>query len=120
MAEHSPTPWRLQIDEVGPEFTDVPIVDANGEPVVITDSGCYPPDNATADLIVEAVNERDRLRELVRRMLPCVESTIGTLELNTGDDSGFPASLQEKLNKKAAELRALLREAREALGEGEP
>ena len=116
MAEHSPTPWRLQIDEVGPEFTDVPIVDANGEPVVITDSGCYPPDNATAALIVEAVNgveatrklqrtllgwsiERDRLRDLVRRMCDELESHYHE-----------PGSMDDP---------CIVREAREAIGEGE-
>ncbi len=105
MAEHSPTPWRLQIDEVGPEFTDVPIVDANGEPVVITDSGCYPPDNATAALIVEAVNERDRLRDLVRRLVSDWERFV---------DDG-PLSYPDERQRAAT-----IREAREALGEAQP
>jgi len=57
MTSKSPTPWTLDLDKVGPEFTDWPIRDANGNPVVQTDSGCYPPDNETAAMIVEAVNE---------------------------------------------------------------
>lgn len=138
MDKHSPTPWRLELDEAWPEFTDYPIRDANGDPVVQTDSGCYPPDNATAALIVEAVNEHvarhrmidistydhictenDRLRDLVRRMMPCVDMTIGTLELNVGEESGFPISVKRKFMAKSAELRALRKAARKAVGEGE-
>lgn len=57
-----PGPWRYEPDEVAC-FTDEPILDANGEPVVITDSGVYPPGPETARFIVDAVNERDRLIE---------------------------------------------------------
>lgn len=57
MSSNSPTPWRLDLDKEWPEFTDCPIRDANGNPVVQTDSGVYPPDNETAALIVKAVNE---------------------------------------------------------------
>lgn len=83
-----PGPWRLDLDEIAC-FTDRPILDANGEPVVITDSGVYPPGPETARFIVDAVNnadswrkgyikarternafllERDRLRDLVGKL----------------------------------------------------
>lgn len=58
MSKKHPTPWRLDFDDAYPEFTDAPIIDANGEPVVVTDSGVYPPDNETADEIVTAMNNQ--------------------------------------------------------------
>ena len=61
-AKH-PGPWRCEFDEIWPAVTDQPILDANGEAVVVTDSGCYPPDPETARFIVDAVNERDDLVE---------------------------------------------------------
>ena len=70
-AKH-PGPWRCEFDEIWPAVTDQPILDANGEAVVVTDSGCYPPDPETSRFIVDAVNgyaallaERDALRRLV-------------------------------------------------------
>lgn len=63
-AEH-PLPWRFEAED---RFEDWPIRDANGEPVVVTDSGFYPPDNETAREIVEAVNSRERLLRLLRRV----------------------------------------------------
>ena len=73
-AKH-PGPWRCEFDEIWPAVTDQPILDANGEPVVVTDSGCYPPDPETARAIVDAMNgratllaERDTLRRLVGKL----------------------------------------------------
>lgn len=59
MSKKHPTPWRLDFDDAYPEFTNAPIIDANGEPVVVTDSGVYPPDNETADEIVTAMNNQE-------------------------------------------------------------
>ena len=101
-AKH-PGPWRCEFDEIWPAVTDQPILDANGEPVVVTDSGCYPPDPETARAIVDAMNcqatlfaSRDRMRDLVRRLA----DFIGKSEIDWLDP--VPAQL-------------LLREAREAL-----
>jgi hypothetical protein len=58
------------------------------------------PDDAA--LIVEAVNGRDRLRELVRRMIPSVEAAL---------------ALSEAEGEALDRWLTLLREAREALGE---
>ena len=44
-----PRPWRLGED-------DGEIVAANGEAVVVTDSGFYPPGRFVAQLICDAVN----------------------------------------------------------------
>ena len=90
-----PGPWRLDLDEVAC-FTDQPILDANGEPVVVTDSGVYLPGPETARFVVEAVNACERLRDLVGRLADNIERyhLVGERD------------------------RALLREARAALGKG--
>lgn len=53
-----PRPWKaLPGDEIEGEGRRCDgIVDANGHSVVVTDSGFYPPDLETAQLIVDAVN----------------------------------------------------------------
>jgi len=83
--ETSPRPWRVEDDQ---------IVDANGLAVTPIDGGASVSD-ANAALIVDAVNERDRLRDLVRRFLDLF--TPGTIH---------PAGTMERL----------LREARAAIG----
>lgn len=60
--EVPPRPWRVVTEKC---FTsdDVEcwgIVDANNNPIVVTDCGHYPPNIKTAELIVELVNEQDR------------------------------------------------------------
>ena len=59
---------------------------------------------ANAALIVDAVNERDRLRDIVRRL---ADSLQGIMDAADGKGEGV---LDE----------ALLREARAAIGEGKP
>ena len=53
MSEKHPTPWTLIAED---EFEDSPILDKNGDYVLVRDSGCYPPDLDTCREIVEAVN----------------------------------------------------------------
>jgi len=48
-----PRPWRV----VAHDGDCCAIVAANDEPVVITDSGFYPPDKLTAQIICDAVND---------------------------------------------------------------
>ena len=84
MAEHSPTPWRL---------TGQTIRDAEGGVVM---SAINPADMETRRLIVAAVNERDRLRDIMRGL-------VAILETITLEDHEIE----------------LLDEAREALGEEE-
>ncbi len=105
MAEHSPTPWRVD---------DIFILDADGGAIAAM---CEPEYTVDAAFIVEAVNgvdatlklqrallgwtlERDRLRDLVRRLAQRLQ--MARLE-------GFGGLEREKL----------LDEAREAIGEGE-
>lgn len=57
MSEKHPTPWKFDIDDA-----DEPIKDANGERVFATDDGFLGPDDDTIREIVDAVNERDKLK----------------------------------------------------------
>ena len=84
--EHSPLPWCVMrfTEEDEPDR----IIDANGDEVAIELL------EADAALIVDAVNERDRLRDLVQRLV----NQFGNLT-SYEDDA------------------AILREARAAIGE---
>lgn len=57
MSKEHPTPWKFDIDDA-----DEPIKDANGEQVFRTDDGFLGPDDDTVREIVDAVNERDKLK----------------------------------------------------------
>lgn len=87
-ASASPRPWRMMTTGTLDPVTQV--VDANGRP--ISDRRHI---RANLALIVAAVNERDRLRDIVRRM----EDNLARYHLIGERD------------------RALLREARAAIGE---
>lgn len=104
MSDSNPRPWRLDSDTIR---------DANGCVVV---SALNPCGRETRRLIVDAVNERDRLaadearyrahnvvlRDIVRRLLPSLQQDIA----------------QCNGPKQAPRLAALLDEASAALGEG--
>lgn len=98
MDKHSPTPWRLAPGDNPPDFSCT--VDARGCFVFGDNSG---PKKADAALIVDAVNERARLRELVRRLADTLQSIIDAAE---GRGVG-------RLDE------GLVREAREATGESQ-
>ena len=114
-AEPSPRPWRC---ECGPTVNSV--IAANGA-VVVPHTGYA----ANAALIVDAVNERDRLRDIVRRLLPLAETTVENIRaLGT---ARFPFLEQIKsdrlrgdINREVANAEHLLRVARAAIGEGKP
>lgn len=125
--EASPRPWRVEENVVGWSSF---IVDANGDGV----AACWRPaldekerqyNEANAALIVDAVNERDRLRDLVRRLLPLAETTAENIRaLGT---ARFPFEEQVKsdrlrgdINREVANADHLLREARSAIGEDKP
>lgn len=103
-ANASPRPWRVEDPFPGQretkrqhgfrEYADV--LDRNG--IYIAQN--LPPE--TAALIVDAVNERDRLRDIVRRLLPSIRRDIA----------------QCNGPKQAPRLAALPDEARAAIGEG--
>ena len=84
--EPSPRPWSVD---------GIDISDANGEPV--TPLYFNEQDEANAALIVDAVNERDRLRDIVRRLSRHLANYITSESEND-----------------------LLREARAAIGEDAP
>ena len=87
MNKHSPTPWTIRPHLPDAHFEVV--ADANDNTV----GTATLPENAS--LIVEAVNGRDRLRDIVRRMIDFMERKHAVSDHD----------------------RALLDEAREAVGE---
>ncbi len=95
-AEASPRPWRC---ECGPTVNAV--IAANGA-VVVPHTGYA----ANAHLIVDAVNERDRLRDIVKRMADKLEVHRGIFTAsNVWSETG------------CHETCSLIREARAAIGE---
>ena len=100
MAEHSPTPWQVRYNDT--------VADAIGAKV----AACWRPANAA--LIVEAVNERDRLRDLVRRLAEYIRHSVcdcegpWQIDITSSGDGDYHANAND-----------LLREAREALGEAQ-
>ena len=90
---HSPTPWRV----VHGPARGLVILDAGGEAVAATLDPARQRSEADAAYIVEAVNERDRLRDIMRRL-------VAILDTITLEDHEI----------------ALLDEAREALEEEVP
>lgn len=132
MAEHSPTPWHVERNSLG---WATRIADSNGYQV----ASCWgawgdtaiEPAQADAALIVEAVNavdttrrllrtllgwyaERDRLRNIVRRLADSLDYALDQAggEWQSDLDSGSEPNFSKE--------RALVREAREAVGEQEP
>ena len=79
-----------------------------------------------AALIVAAVNERDRLRDIVRDALPFIEGAIDTVSTIIGDAEmskavgkcGSPP--KDVLEAFVADGRRVLREARAEIGEDAP
>lgn len=144
MSKEHPTPWTFHAVDA---CEDQPILDANGNEVLVRDSGVYPPDLDTCREIVDAVNERERLRaeladkarnyedviafhirteeslrDIVRRLLPLAETTVENIRaLGT---ARFPFLEQIKsdrlrgdINREVANADHLLRDARDAIGE---
>ena len=109
--EPSPRPWRVD---------GIDISDANDEPV--TPLYFNEQDEANAQLIVDAVNERERLLDIVRRAIPFVEGVVNAGALIKADDPDIvPFLTQEQKDaarKAYEEAVPLLAEARETIGEG--
>lgn len=110
--EANPRPWRVKRSPIGSNTWIV-----SGETFVASASR-----HADAALIVDAVNEQDRLRDIVRRMLPLAETTVENIRaLGT---ARFPFMEQIKsdrlrgdINREVANADYLLRVARDAIGE---
>ena len=108
MSKEHPTPWTFHAVDA---CEDQPILDANGNEVLVRDSGVYPPDLDTCREIVDAVNERDRLRDIVRRFADLTDSLIANYEYRYRDDQNSMAFV--------GNVRDFIREARAEIGEGE-
>ena len=101
--ESSPRPWRVGESASG---TMSCIHDANGEHI----ASCFGiPTEADAALIVDAVNERDKLRDIVRRLADLSESLLANYEYRYREDANSMAFVEN--------TRGFLREARAAIGE---
>ena len=62
--EHSPLPWHVWSADVCVQG----IYAANGDRIVETDSGVYPPESNDAAYIVRCVNAHDKLVEALREI----------------------------------------------------
>lgn len=100
--EPSPRPWRAKRSPIGSNTWIV-----SGEVFVATVSS-----PADAALIVDAVNERDRLRDLVRRLVRVAQDTLEFAEAMSGIVPDNPERAKAR-----SEITSLLREARAAIGE---
>lgn len=112
-AEPSPRPWRAEQNVVG--WTSF-IVDANGDGVAACwrtargdDEKERQYNEANAALIVAAVNERDRLRDALKRIAGYEDGIVGCIE--SGHASGIDWD---------GITFAMIQEARAALGEDKP
>lgn len=111
--ESSPRPWTWDIND----DDQLMLYDADGNPLgQLFDHGC----ESEATLIVAAVNERERLRDLVKRMIPFVEKCHSdALDLSKTIKGicalkGVDTSEIDRIN---SEHDALIAEARTAIGE---
>ena len=102
--EPSPRPWRVADYAQCPVLADV--FDASGSPSGLVAGELK---HADAALIVDAVNERDRLRDLVRRFADLSESLLANYEYRYREDVNSMAFVEN--------TRGFLREARAAIGE---
>lgn len=110
MSEPSPRPWRVESDNLTLRPPVCFVVDANGAKVT---GGFFL--EADAALIVDAANERDRLRDLVRRLMRVVQDTLEFAEAMSGIIPDNPERAKAR-----SEITSMLREARAAIGEDAP
>jgi hypothetical protein len=73
--KHSPLPWKVDCDPVLviKENRIFKIQDANGNTIVKTDCGFYPPSKVDADFICLAVNAFERDREIKRELIEALK-----------------------------------------------
>ena len=105
----SPRPWKV----VKRRIAHFDIDDANGSHIAtIYDVFMDSDGSANAALIVEAANAYGSLRDLVRRLARVASDTLGFAEAMNGIIEATPERI-----KAQNEIRVLLRETSEALGE---
>ena len=113
----SPRPWRVETNRFGQHY----VVCESGSGDQVRDYIAGPIQNESdAALIVEAVNERDRLRDLVRRLIPAVEESFAIAKHEAESIKGICALKNVDCSEVDAVLSQwgnLLREARAAIGE---
>ena len=104
--EESPRPWRVAVYAQCPGLADV--FDASGSPSGLVAGELKPADAA---LIEDAVNERDRHRDIVRRLVRVAIRDRETLRYIYSDT--------EYATEDDDAIGDALREVRAAIGEGE-
>lgn len=107
--EPSPRPWRFEfrpprMEKPHSDHEKAHFVDANGRDVWLS--------RKNAALIVDAVNERELLRDIVRRFADLSESLLANYEYRYREDVNSMAFVEN--------TRGFLREARAAIGEDAP
>ncbi len=78
MSKEHPTPWTFHAIDA---CEDQPILDANGNEVLVRDSGVYPPDLDTCREIVDAVNEKAWDEQVASAVAPFIRPDAAA-ELN--------------------------------------
>lgn len=112
-AEPSPRPWRIS----DPFEDGFPAVrDMDGRQIATMDGETPFQNEANAALIVDAVNERDRLRDIVKVLIPVAEMTLTYQEAMKKAGSDQIDGIKAARN----EIRKILAEARAAIGEAAP
>ena len=74
MSSKHPTPWRFKAET---DYEDTPIYDANGNAVLVRDSGVYPPDLDTCKEIVDGVNAASNPKRNKDRFDSYVDACLG-------------------------------------------
>lgn len=110
MSKAFPTPWTFEAEDA---CEDSPIKAANGEYVLVRDNGVYPPDLETCREIVDAMNERDRMRDIVWRLLNAVDA-MHTLIARLNPDM-MPVAIHPGSACLEVDVGDVVRDARDAL-----
>ena len=91
----SPLPWRVLPNDGTFDEPDrcQGIVDADGDPVVTTDSGVYAPDAVTAAFLVHACNNHEGLLGFIRAFVHGFSTGARSGEWYIGDAHQLLASI---------------------------
>lgn len=108
MSAHSPLPWAVKRFAPGDEWMVDPgrcdgVYDADGDPVISTDSGVYSPNLVTADFIVRAVNCHDDLLAALKSTLDWLSSFSMPPAATIAEKQDHMAILEAAIAKAEAE-----------------
>ncbi len=120
MSAQHPTPWKVafwtDLDGEQKYDDDEPIQDANGNAVIKTDSGVYPPDRETVAEIICAVNLHQTLLRIVADLRPLAEAEFSRLkDIADSMEKKYPGTT-DHLRKVLQEMGASIDAARAVTG----